>query len=454
MRGQRGQATIEWTALLGLLATLMTGAALVWPGVASQIPTAVADGFMRAFCVLRGGNCERDREPCVVAGDSRTNSWEGRVMVAPFVTVELGSGWTALIERLSDGTLKVTRVRADRFGAGAGAGAGGRLTHEQSAVAIGGEARVRALLGYESTLTWTVPDRAAAERLVDGLKADKIATLAGPNLLRLAIDGLTDIPPPETTQRQVGYGITAAIGGSAGPLGGKLDLAAAGAVGHRSLRDGGRIVYLKVQGEVAAGIGIGGSVGGGSGSAGRPTPGPAGGAGPVSLSKPAKAPEPAGPPGGDGVKASGTSVGISGEGSVLLGLELDADGRARDLSLVTNTAFGGRGGGRATEREWHLDLTEPANAQAARAVVAALGRGRPDAAVAAAVGLGERMRDHAVVNERTYELHESEKSLVDVDGGIGGAQVGSASRRTRLVGARTRGPSGQWRERADCLAAV
>ena len=97
MRGASGQSSLEYLVVVLLAAgALAAGGALVAsPGIARAVVAQMA----RGLCVVRGGDCERDRAPCVTA--TRTQTTDKRVRIA-FVT--LGGGRTLIRERRSDGT--------------------------------------------------------------------------------------------------------------------------------------------------------------------------------------------------------------------------------------------------------------------------------------------------------------------------------------------------------------
>jgi hypothetical protein len=429
LRDDAGQAATELAGLLGVVAVLLGAGLAVWPSAAAEVPGAVGRGMLRALCVVRDGDCERDRAPCVVAGTQTREGWRATLGV-----VELGAGWTGLVERRSDGTYVVTRVREDVLGATFGAGAKGRLSLAGTSFVAGGEARARLLLGRGDALTWTVPDRAAADRLVRALRADRVASASGSGLLRLVVDRVVALPPPDGAGRDVGPRAEAALSGGLGVAAATVDLAAAGAVGRRALAGGGRVAYLRLEGSAAGALQAGVA-----GVEGRRAS-------------------------GETSEAAGSASGLA-AGTLVLGLETDAAGRAVDLSLVrTGTLEGsadlppelaevaGRLGirsGAAPRRTWsaehHLDLTVPEHARAARAVLDALAR-------RSAGPLGRLLRERGTVEARTYAVDEREEGAAGtVRVGVGiGLEAGRTTTTTRLLAAASRGPDGAWRTREDC----
>lgn len=402
LTGDRGQGTVEHTGLVLLLAVVLGGALLAWPAGATEVPAKVTDAISRALCKVRGGSC--DLGPCVVAGDERRTDVDLTLHVVHF-----GSGWSGLVERLSDGTFVVTRVRTSELGLDAGVKLGSS------------EAMARAMLAKGDLLSWSLPDRASADRLLAALGSDRWASISGSGILQGIVDGRSSLPEPDVrgTEGRVVVGLD----GQLGPV--SLEVEEGGAVGVRRRRDGSRVLYLKAEGRVGAALGI---------------------------------------------------AEAGGDTEVVLGLELDRQGRAVDLSVVQGGAFRGSAdlppiasevagvldvpssGERRVEVERHLDLTVPAHAEAARGVLAALQRGRPDAAVGPALHLGRLLRERATVDARTYGVERDASTLVDSGfkaGAVGVAgKVTTERTRSRLLAARSRGSDGRWVARDDCLAAV
>ena len=69
MRATDGQASLEWLAVTALVAVLVgVGAALA---KADQVGVRVTRELARALCLVRHGDCTRDRDPCVVSASDR-----------------------------------------------------------------------------------------------------------------------------------------------------------------------------------------------------------------------------------------------------------------------------------------------------------------------------------------------------------------------------------------------
>lgn len=427
MDRQAGQAALEYVAVVALVAVLAgAGVATASGGEARGIPRAVVVQVQRALCLVGGGDCERDRAPCVVATRQEHDHWGARILF-----VRLGSGWVGLVERRSDGRHVVSRVREDELGVDFGSAAKGRLAlGGLGKVTLGGEARASALAHRGDGLSWVVEDAVAAQRLLEQLSADRWASVSGSGIVRKIVDGRSGLPEPDEVFGERGWGVTLGGAGEAAVGSVSLELSAQDAWGTRRLRDGHRVLYLRRTTQLAAALGI---------------------------------------------DALGESEGSDGRDAVLA-VEVDARGRPLDLSLVETGPLGGSRdlpasvqgaagllAGGAGERRWavehHLDLTVPENLAAAREALGAVGRahvgfGDPTRAGAA---LRARLDAAAVVHARTYAVDASstgagaEGAVLGVGAGLdAGRDVSGA----RLLAAATRGPDGAWAVREDCLAAA
>src|SRR6476469_4155216 len=83
MRSARGQGTVEYLAVVLLVAfALGGGTAAVASAAGADIATAVPREIRRALCIVTGGDCDRDRAPCDVDTNTRSRSWAPRGAVA------------------------------------------------------------------------------------------------------------------------------------------------------------------------------------------------------------------------------------------------------------------------------------------------------------------------------------------------------------------------------------
>jgi hypothetical protein len=409
MRSARGQGTVEYLAVVLLVALAMGGGtAAAARATDTDLATAVPHQIRRALCIVTGGDCDRDRAPCDVATATTSRSWG--VGVAVF---RVGHGRTLVVERRSDGSYVVTLTTAPSLGLESTGGAHVRIDRGRRRLSLGGvaTASVMARLGHGQS--WVLADKGAARSLV--------ADLERGDGVRVADQTLRDAT--------VVFGATVSRG-AGGAVNAALTLSAGAGVGERVDRATGAHTYFLGAGaeatlELTAGLrGLIGS-------------------------------------------AQGTL-----DGDAELALTVDRGGRWTDLAIVgTGDASGAvtppkaagplvdalgvpTRGGRRWIAEAHLDLSDPGNGAAAHALVDALLAGRPAATRDAAVDLARRVREQAVVDVRTYALDRTSSGF-DVNGGDGAAGLRAAhessTEKTRLIAARTRGLDGQWRSRDDCL---
>src|SRR4051794_4176585 len=238
MRGVRGQATIDYLAVV-LVIALVAGAmaALL---TTTDLGERVMAAFARALCVVTGGPCDEIASPCVTSSFEHTHDTHVNALV-----FRLGHREVELRERCADGSETVTLVGAGEAGLDFGTGVGVQVRWGGVGWAIGSELRAAVLAEHASGRTWTVLDAAAATRLVDQvLLADRSrhprpGIPGAPGIAPLPA-AVPEPPPPDATfsERGASAGISWQAGSSAHG-------AMAQAYGQRVLRDGQRTLYVR-----------------------------------------------------------------------------------------------------------------------------------------------------------------------------------------------------------------
>jgi hypothetical protein len=155
-----GQASLEYVALLAVLAALLTGA-LAFSGALPPLAHSVSDAIRHGICLVTGSICTPAEaeaaglEPCPLF--RRNQQEQGTVSVA---VISFRRGDSMVIERLSNGHVTVSFV--DSEGAGATVGAGLRLSP------LGVRASVSATGGaiFNGGRTWDFPTAAAAQAFI------------------------------------------------------------------------------------------------------------------------------------------------------------------------------------------------------------------------------------------------------------------------------------------------
>ncbi len=417
MRNDSGQASLEYIVLLVISTLVVGGGAMAVKG--EGLAASVLAQFARGICIVGGGDCERDRAPCIV--NAQTTSQDLVVVVA---VIRLAGGRTIIRQRSSDGTELVTLVESG--GAGLELTAGGSISvgGAEYGAAASGSFSGRIARGR----TWTVPSAAAAERLIAQL-APAAAVIAGRGSPPMRPPRRSAAAPPPADITFGASGLSSIIGGRLAAAG--ISFEAEDLVGERlDHRTGQRTLTIARRNELLADL--------------SPLP------------------------------ASGLEGGL--RRSELYTLTLDRAGNPIDLGVFGARRFHagaklpgavsalvpGVGNlplrqGMLVEVEQHLDLSSAASRAVATAFIAAL-RGRgvgfgPAAEVSEA--LKARINSDGVTLVRSYGIEGRRSGF----GGKLGAGVGLAGNYQRsvenatLLDARVRGIDQNWRARSDCLHA-
>ncbi len=406
MLAERGQAGVEWLAVVCVVAgALLAAASGALPG-ADALPRAVGAGFARAFCLVSGGDClgKDGPRPCVVGSHERSQERRLAVLLG-----RLADGRRVLREERSDGTVVVTVEDVVR--AGGGPSVSGAITLGGRGVDF--EAAVRGDLRGGAWRRYVLADAAAADALIERLEDESTgaAALAG----RVVRGGDGDEPAPDERWWTAGYGGEAEAGAALKGLGlgadAKLVSDVVAGVRTRS-RTGERTLLLRTDGEVVAAL-----------------------TGPLAA-----------------------RLGLALPSSAAVELALDAGGRPVTLTVRGARGVHGEaavrarrsGGGDLVEVEARLHLADPVVRSEVARLVAAIGDVAPRRAVASARALGGRLVSGARVDVRRYETDRSASSR-DVNLGAARYEEEEIVRTARLVDAAGREPGQGWMRRLDCV---
>jgi hypothetical protein len=425
-RSDRGQATVDYVALLGLVALLLAvgGAAVTVSGVGDRLVYALR----QSLCAVGGVLCPPPPEPCVVRRDAQRDS--GSVTIG---VVRLGEDQALVVERLSNGTVAVTLTGGGHAGGEVGIGAGGSIAAGADALGAGAEARAAVIARLGDGREWILPNMAAAKRLIDQLGRDEtIPLLDGPaEAIDELFGGGEDVRAPDVEWDEGGTGGDASAEADIGPGTVSARVAMGVSVGVRTdHRTGRRTYYLRL--DAASSTALSAKLLG------------AGGAG-----------------------AGATSVAITFDGhgkpvellatafrQLESGLQLPP-GLAAGRVLARATANGAVGG--RLEVDARLDLNAPANAEATKRLMDALTHpGDPAELARAVAALGERIVNGARLDARVYGMTSDTygggaraKVVVGV-----GARLEHRMEQSTLLEAWERPPDGAWADRRDCLDAA
>ncbi|HLM50017.1 MAG TPA: hypothetical protein VK279_05670 [Solirubrobacteraceae bacterium] len=414
-RRQDGQATVEYSALLGLLALLLVVGSVTLGG--AGLGPALVQAIRRALCELGVGSCPQGSvEPCVIARGSLSDA--GSVS---FGLVRLGADAAVVRERRSDGTVAVILLEGASAGAGVAAGAGVEL----GGAHLGREASGAALARAGRARTWILPDGRSADRLVHGLRSGASPILdASAEIVRRVAGAGPRVPAPRTTSFELRGGVEGEAEGALRGLG-AAGRAVAGVADRLTVdhRTGRRTLRLGFDTRL------------------------------------------------DGAVSRG-DAGLTLEGADVHSLGVTLDRHGRPVSAVASVALEGaaqgdlpeparelaRGAGVALDEagrleiDAHLDLTDPANRAAVEGLVRALGDpARPDRQLQAARIMGSRLAS-AALDLRVYGTDSARSGAggrVSLGPGLGGGAHRTTSLAT-LLGAWSRPAAGAWSARLDC----
>ena len=404
MGSERGQATVDYVAIVavlaGVLSLALASAAIGAPGIVN----AVSGQFRHALCLVGGGPCPEWRsKPCPVS-----TTREQRHIAVTVILLRYDDDKVVLREDMSDGTVRLTVSTARGLGAEAGFGASARAAVMGRDIAASDEARVAAQLVYGSGKVYIARDAHEADAFLKAIDAG-------------------DAPSEPSEDFHEGGARAIGQGGLGGPA---LSAAVKGVSGmvigyKRDLVTGERTIALNAgrNGWGAINIGLGG---------------------PSSLA--------------DATAAFNLTLdrrhrpkelSVAATGAVAGGASLPL-AVTRALRAARASAGGSSVSleGRRWEVNARLDLRDPL-------VAAAWKDFRDDPASGAAIAaLGAAIRDRAALDVRTY-------GTASASGG-GGAGIAMGVRlggeyehtddRSELIAASSRPSGGLWEPRLDCVA--
>jgi hypothetical protein len=405
MRSALGQGTVEYLAVVLLVAVgLGGGTTAVAKAAGADLATAVPHEIQRALCIVKGGDCDRERAPCELDSDTRSRSWAVTIAV-----VRLGHDKRVTVTRRSDGTFAVTLDTAPTGGLETGVGGRAKVDLGRRGFSAGADATVGVTGSFAHRRTWVVGSEGEADRLAQMIEDHAPMPPA-------TIDG------HEGSVEGTGDGsFGAVVNGSGGVLAGLV-------LGSETDRRTGARTYFftgSVAGHVDAsvkGTKVNGSASGTDADRYALTVAPDG-------------------------RWIDLAVTRTGELTTTVDLPKDVAAAIGPLDLPGSPP-----------RRWvtdsHLDLSDAQNLAAAQAVVARLKDPLHPGRLADAIAvLSRRMHDAAVIDTRTYAIDGDTRGA---EGRIAaelqlGGKFENSTESARLVAATTRGIDGHWRVRDDCL---
>jgi hypothetical protein len=164
MDHRRGQAAVEYVALLAVLAAVLLAAG---PAVgAPDIPRGVVHGLRLGLCIVGGDLCTAREAaaaalpPCPLAAETR-----GSEVSVTFLSVEVGARGTLAVTRRSDGSVLAAWSEGGKVGVSGGFGAEGAV----GPLHAGAGAFAGLGVGLTGGRGWTFPDELTAQRFLHAL---------------------------------------------------------------------------------------------------------------------------------------------------------------------------------------------------------------------------------------------------------------------------------------------
>src|SRR4051794_26972794 len=253
LRSSRGQASLEYVGLLGVVAVALAGAGAA-TGVAAGIPRAVVHAARTGICIAGGDVCRAsDAAAAGLAPCLTGETAQGRGVALTVLSLHLGHHGSWTVAQRSDGSVLITQLQDDAIGLAGGVG-----------LALGPVVDVGADATFDVSLAhgqaWELPSAAAASALIAAVRRG-------------------DDPPVAPTWRfgDAGEELDASAGVSLpGATLTALEASGGMAVGLR-VGHGERTTYVRLHAEVATALGA--LVPGARGGSG----GPDGGGAPLLL---------------------------------------------------------------------------------------------------------------------------------------------------------------------------
>jgi hypothetical protein len=207
-RAERGQGSLESVGII-LLAAILVGSVV---GLVVQTSPSLRDEVSYRICqiihVFDGGGCEAPSEPRTA--DDRVpeepcmaNSESISAEATASVVVTVRRGYSFLIEEMSDGTYKVTRV--DDFGVGTGVGPGidVSLTIDGKKYGVTAIASADAMLAGKMGETWYADDEDGANDIIKDIIANDVVDEVAPEVTVGGVLGTPEVTIPNPVNRAI-----------------------------------------------------------------------------------------------------------------------------------------------------------------------------------------------------------------------------------------------------------
>ena len=166
MRSTSGQATIDYVAVVAVLAIVFGLAVGVAPAGATGIVNAVTGQIRHALCLVGGGPCADLRsKPCTVASTRDLHHFAVKILI-----VRIDHDRFVLREEMSDGTVRLTVARSGALGVGVGVGASAQVSVGESPAGTKNELEAAAQLSGGFGKVYVARDEREARAFMQALR--------------------------------------------------------------------------------------------------------------------------------------------------------------------------------------------------------------------------------------------------------------------------------------------
>jgi hypothetical protein len=212
MADQRGQGTLEYLAVVLLVALVLGGTGTAVASAAgANVASSVTREIRRAICIVAGGECDRDLVPCETGSTVDRNGWKATIAI-----VRVGHDRVVIRREMSDGSQLVTLMKDWSLGAESIDGA--KLKVDRAArrgISIGGMFTESIIATHGGGRTWVLETEPEANRLIAALRRDDTAVRA---------------PDQRLGEGSLVAGVTASRSAEKGRVGGLVSAGASGAI--------------------------------------------------------------------------------------------------------------------------------------------------------------------------------------------------------------------------------
>ena len=185
-RRERGQGSLELVAIVTLAAVLVGSTTAVVLQSSPAVKAEISYKICQILNVAGGGACQEPsaprtpedrvpKDPCTVTSENIS------AQASASVVVTVKKGFTFLVEKMSDGTYKITKIDTSGVGTGVGPGIDVSLTLDGKKYGVTAIASADAMLAAKKGNTWIAKNEGDVDDTIKGIVADQIIDQVAPD---------------------------------------------------------------------------------------------------------------------------------------------------------------------------------------------------------------------------------------------------------------------------------